>query len=389
MVDSFVYDIPTRIYFGRNQLQHLSREIKKYGNRVLLVYGGDYLKKNGLYDEIIKYLNEGNILYYNFENVKPNPRNSDINKAIDIGKKNKIDVVLAIGGGSAIDSAKAIGVGYYYEGDCWDLVTQKAKIVNCLPIFTILTISATGSEMDAGAVITNEETNDKIAFRNSKMLPKVSFLNPELTYTVNSFQSACGAVDIIAHVLESYFSPNQSMYMLDTFMEGIIRTVIKYGPIAFYEPNNYEARANLMWAASWAINDFIRGDKIHGWSMHPIEHELSAYYDITHGLGLAIVMPRWLNYILDKESLSKFRQLAINVFHLDRCINDEVLANLVIKKFEELFYDTFKLNSNLRSIGIDNSKFEEMSKKIIKNGYLNGYRKLSKDDIVNILNQCL
>lgn len=272
METSFIYHLPTKVYFGPNQLQHLKSEVTKYGKRILLIYNGQYVKDSGLYQQVIEQLSDFTVVEYT--NIKSNPRHTDINEAIILCKNNQIDVLLTIGGGSAIDSAKAIGIGYYYEGDVWDLVLEPSKITGCLPIITILTIAATGSEMDAGAVISNRMTNEKIAFKYSEMLPKVSFMDPTLTFSVNSYQTACGCVDILSHILESYFSPNESLHMLDAIMESLVRTVISYGPIAYHNPSNYEARANLMWCASWAINDFIRSDKKHKWSMHPIEHEV-------------------------------------------------------------------------------------------------------------------
>ena len=229
METSFIYHLPTKVYFGPNQLQHLKSEVTKYGKRILLIYNGQYVKDSGLYQQVIEQLSDFTVVEYT--NIKSNPRHTDINEAIILCKNNQIDVLLTIGGGSAIDSAKAIGIGYYYEGDVWDLVLEPSKITGCLPIITILTIAATGSEMDAGAVISNRMTNEKIAFKYSEMLPKVSFMDPTLTFSVNSYQTACGCVDILSHILESYFSPNESLHMLDAIMESLVRTVISYGPI--------------------------------------------------------------------------------------------------------------------------------------------------------------
>lgn len=389
METSFIYHLPTKVYFGPNQLQHLKSEVTKYGKRILLIYNGQYVKDSGLYQQVIEQLSDFTVVEYT--NIKSNPRHTDINEAIILCKNNQIDVLLTIGGGSAIDSAKAIGIGYYYEGDVWDLVLEPSKITGCLPIITILTIAATGSEMDAGAVISNKMTNEKIAFKYSEMLPKVSFMDPTLTFSVNSYQTACGCVDILSHILESYFSPNESLHMLDAIMESLVRTVISYGPIAYHNPSNYEARANLMWCASWAINDFIRSDKKHKWSMHPIEHELSAFYDITHGLGLAIVMPRWLRFVAKQKDLLKFKQLAIHCFGVGDYLKGEEYAEIVISKIEDYCYNLLGLPMNLSQLKIDDSHFEAMADKLTDNTgcYQGGYVKLYKSDILKILNDCL
>ena len=214
-------------------------------------------------------------------------------------------------------------------------------------------------------------------------------MNPEWTYTVGERQTAYGIADIIAHILEEYFSPEPGMYMIDTLMEGLLRTVLKYGPIAYRDLSNYEARANLMWAASWAINGFISFDRPHQWSMHPLGHELSAYYDMPHGLSLAIIMPRWLRYIIDENSLPLFRKLAAYAFHLDVHCNDETLAEQVIVSLETLFYKDLKLESCLRNLNITDEKFQEMAEKLCSNGVFDGYRKMGKEDVLSIYRSCL
>lgn len=227
-MNNFIYEIPTKVYFGENQLSHLGEELKKYGNRVLLTYGGGSIKKIGLYDKVVEEIQKAGLTLFEFGGIEPNPRHTSINAAAEICRKEKIDVLLAVGGGSTIDATKVIGVATDYDGDCWDLVTKKAPVTNCLPIVTILTLSATGSEMNFGAVISNVETNDKKGLQNPIMRPKVSFLDPTNTYTVNAYQTACGSADILSHLMEIYFNIKEEMYMLDTFMEGMMKTVIKY-----------------------------------------------------------------------------------------------------------------------------------------------------------------
>lgn len=237
MNTNFIYDIPTKVYFGENQLSHLGEELKKYGNRVLLTYGGGSIKKNGLYDKVAQEIKKAGLELFEFGGIEPNPRHTSINTAAQICKKEKIDVLLAVGGGSTIDATKVIGVAAHYDGDCWDLVTQKAPTVNCLPIITILTLAATGSEMNGTAVISNLETNDKKGIKSSKMLPKVSFLDPTNTYTVNTYQTACGSADILSHLFEIYFNQKEEMYMLDTITEGLMKTVLKYTRSCAKRPN--------------------------------------------------------------------------------------------------------------------------------------------------------
>lgn len=388
MNSNFIYDIPTKVYFGENKIGHLGVELEKYGTRVLMVYGGGSIKKIGLYDKITEEIKKAGLELFECSGIEPNPRHTSVNKGAEICKKENIDVLLAVGGGSVLDATKFIGAAAFHDGDAWDLLTQKAPITNCLPIVTVLTLAATGSEMDAGGVISNIETNDKIGMGHPLLLPKVSFLDPTNTYTVNEYQTACGSADIISHVLEVYFNMNQDLYMLDCVAEGLLKTVIKYAPIAIKEPNNYEARSNLMWASSWAINGFINGGKRQAWSCHPMEHELSAFYDITHGLGLAILTPRWMEYTLDDTTVSKFYQFGCNVFELDKDQEPMVVAKKSIEMLSDFFFKTLGLKSTLSEIGIDDSKFSIMAKKACNGGVLPGFKNLNQQDIENIFRMC-
>lgn len=388
-MNSFVYDIPVKVYFGENQLGNLGKELEKYGKRVLLTYGGGSIKKIGLYDKVVAEIKNAGLELFELSGIEPNPRVTSVNKGAEICKKEKIDVLLAVGGGSTIDATKFIGAGAFYEGDVWDIVTGKAPITNCLPIVTVLTLSATGSEMDAGGVISNPETKDKIGNGHPLMLPKVSFLDPSNTYTVSAYQTACGSADIMSHIIEVYFNVNQDLYILDTMAEGLMRTVIKYAPVAMKEPENYEARANIMWASSWAINGFINGGKRQAWSCHPMEHELSAYYDITHGLGLAILTPRWMEYTLDETTVSKFYQFGCNVFGLDKDMEPMAAAKKGIEMLSDFFFKTLGLKSTFTEIGIDDEKLSIMAKKACSGGVLPGFKPLNAQDIENIFRMCL
>lgn len=388
-MNDFIYDIPVKVYFGREQLGNLGAELKKYGKRVLLTYGGGSIKKIGLYDKIVAEIKKAGLELFELSGIEPNPRVTSVNKGAEICKKEKIDVLLAVGGGSTIDATKFIGAATFYDGDAWDIITNKAPVTNCLPIVTVLTLAATGSEMDAGGVISNLDTKDKIGYMHPMLLPKVSFLDPTNTYTVSPYQTACGAADIMSHIIEVYFNMNQDLYMLDTVAEGLMKTVIKYTPIAMKEPENYEARANLMWASSWAINGFINGGKRQAWSCHPIEHEVSAIYDITHGLGLAILTPRWMEYTLDETTVSKFYQFGCNVFGIDKDMEPMVVAKKSIEMLSDFFFKTLGLKSTFKEINIDDTNFSIMARKACMDGVLPGFKPLNQQDIENIFKMCL
>lgn len=390
---NFVYDIPVKIYFGENQLGHLSEELKKYGKRVLLTYGGGSIKKIGLYDKVIEELKKGGLEVFELSNIEPNPRIESVREGVKICKDKNIDVVLAVGGGSTIDASKFICAGAMVDFDPWDFIDLKKrkKIEKALPLLTILTISATGSEMDKGGVITNNQTNEKLSNGAYCMLPKVSFLDPTNTYTVSSYQTACGSADILSHVMEVYFNMEDDLFMLDCIMESLMKTVIKYAPIAIKEPNNYDARANLMWASSWAINGFIDGSKTKTlWSCHPMEHELSAFYDITHGHGLAILTPRWLKYCLDDKNIYKYVQFGVNVFGIDKNLKNVEIAYKAIEKLEEFLFKDLKLKSKLTDLGIGEENFKIMAKKSCKGkDSIKGFKELTPEDIEKIYKMCL
>ncbi len=389
-MNSFVYSIPTKVYFGENQLGHLGEELSKYGKKVLMTYGGGSIKKSGLYDRVVAEVKNAGLELFELSGIEPNPRVSSVNAGAEICKKEGIDVLLAVGGGSVIDCTKFIGVAAFYDGDGWDVSLGKAPADQCLPIIDILTLSATGSEMDNCGVISNPETQDKIGNGYEIMRPKVSFLDPTLTYSVNKYQTACGASDILNHIMEVYFTMEQDLYMLDTMMEGLMKTVFKYTPIALEKPDDYEARANLMWASSWAINGFVSGGKQHAWSCHPIEHELSAIYDITHGLGLAIIAPRWMEYTLSEKTVSKFYQFGVNVFGIDASLSPMEVAKKSIEMLKEFLFDTLGLQSTLTEIGIDETHFIVMAKKAVELGYLSyAFVPLGEKDVVNIFKMCL
>lgn len=389
-MNSFVYDLPVKVYFGKDQLGHLGEELAKCGKRVLLAYGGGSIKQTGLYDKVMTEIRKAGLEVFELPGIEPNPRIGSVRRGVDICKENRVDVVLAVGGGSTIDAAKFIAAGAKVDHDPWDFLSEKwAPITEALPVITVLTLAATGSEMDAGGVISNPETKDKIGRSADPLLPKVSFLDPTLTFTVSPYQTACGAADILSHLFETYFNMDSDLYMLDCFMEGLMKTVIRYAPVAMKTPDNYEARANLMWAASWAINGFVNGGKAQAWSCHPMEHELSAIYDITHGLGLAILTPRWLEYCLDETTLPRYVQFGVNVFDLDSQQEPMETARQAIEKLSVFLFGTLGLKSTLTEVEIGEENFPVMARKACAGGTLPGFKSLNQQDIENIFRMCL
>ncbi len=389
-MSQFVYDIPTRVYFGPDQLQNLGKELRAFGKKVLLCQGKGSIKKSGLYDRVVAQIKQAGMELFELSGIDPNPKVSSVNAGADICKKEGIDVILAVGGGSVLDCAKYIGAAAFYDGDAWDILLGKVDVTKCIPLVTVLTLAATGSEMDCGGVISNPETKDKIGRLFAPMLPKVSFLDPTETYSVSKYQTACGSADILSHLFEIYFVPKGgSMYMLDRFMEGMIKTVIKYAPIALKEPDNYEARANLMWTSSWAINGFASALQNCEWSCHPIEHEISAIYDITHGLGLAIVTPRWMRYVLNDKTVDRFYEYGVNVFGIDASLPKMEVANKSIEQTEDFLFNKLGLDSTLSAIGIDDQNIPIMAKKACGGGVLGGFVPLNQQDIEKILTMCL
>jgi len=387
-MNNFNYSIPTKIFFGKDKINVLGDEIKNYGSRVLIVYGGGSIKKNGIYNKITEILKVNDISFWELSGVEPNPRVTSVTKGVQICRENKIDLILAVGGGSSIDCAKVIAAGYYYEGDAWDIVLDPRKIENALPLASILTLAATGSEMNAGAVITNLDTNEKLGTGHPSMAPKFSILDPTYTYTLPANQTAAGTADIISHIFEVYFSSTKEAYLQNRMAEAMLKTCIKYGDIAMKEPENYEARSNLMWTSSLAINGLLSYGKVTEWSVHAMEHELSAYYDITHGVGLAILTPHWMKYILNEETLDKFVEYGVNVWGIDEKADKYKIANEAIEKTREYFI-SLGISSSLSEVGINEEKLEEMAKQATRRGKLGNFRALDAKDVLNIFRAAL
>jgi alcohol dehydrogenase YqhD (iron-dependent ADH family) len=385
---NFNYSIPTKIFFGKDQINVLGMELKKYGSKVLIVYGGGSIKRSGIYDKVSKILETSGISFWELPGVEPNPRITTVRKGVQICRENEIDVILAVGGGSSIDCAKVIAAGYYYEGDAWDLVLRPGKIKKALPIATILTLAATGSEMNANAVISNFEKKEKLGTAHPDLKPKFSILDPTYTYTLPEKQTAAGTADITSHIFEVYFSNTNEAYLQNRMAEAMLKTCINYGPIALKDPKNYEARSNLMWTSSLAINGLIGYGKVTEWSVHAMEHELSAYYDITHGVGLAILTPHWMKYILNESTLDKFVEYGVNVWGIDESGDKYAIANEAIEKTRN-YYISLGIPTTLREIGIDEEKLEEMANQATRRGKLGDFGVLEAKDVLNIFKESL
>ncbi len=385
-MNNFEFCVSTDVLFGKGQEEQLPAKLLPFGKKILLTYGGGSIKKNGLYDKIRNLLHEFEI--FELGGIDPNPRVESVNEGAAICKEEGIDLILAVGGGSTIDCSKAIAAAAYYEGDAWDLLTGKGQVTKALPIAVVLTIAATGSEMDCAAVISNMQTNEKLLMGHPALLPKVAVLNPENTFTVPPYQTASGSADMMSHIIESYFDTVDA-FVPDAIAEGLMRSVIKYTPAALADPEDYEARAQLMWTSSLALNGITSTGKSFMWSCHYIEHELSAHYDITHGAGLAMLTPKWMRYILSDKTVDKFCDYAVNVWGFAREDDKMALANKGIDATEE-FFKSIGLPSTLGEFGIDDAKFAQMAENAVKVGCLQGaYVPLKEEDVINILKMCL
>ncbi|MFD2307844.1 iron-containing alcohol dehydrogenase [Enterococcus termitis] len=390
-MDNFRFYVPTDIRFGQDRLaSELTEVLDTYGKNVLLVYGGGSIKKNGLYDQIINLLEGNQHTIVELSGVEPNPRIETVRRGVALCREHQIDVILAVGGGSTIDCSKVIAAGVFSEEDPWEIILgRKGYQGEALPIVTILTLAATGSEMNSGAVISNLETNQKLGVGGPAMMPKVSFLDPANTFTVPAYQTAAGSADILSHLFESYFNVTAGTDVQDFVSEGLMRSVIKHCPIALKEPDNYDSRANLMWASSLALNGLTRNGKHGVWSCHAMEHELSAFYDITHGIGLAILTPRWMAYVLSEQTVNKFAQFAKNVWDITEA--DKMKA---AKQGIQATYDYFKacgIPMTLPEVGIDAEKFTEMAKQAVAHSTIktSAFVPLSETDVENIYQECL
>jgi len=315
-MENFVFCNPARIYFGRGQELEIGTIVAAYSHRILLVYGKESIKKSGLYGLVMEKLGEAGIEVAELSGVEGNPKLDCVYRGIELCREFQADFILAVGGGSVIDTAKAIAVGVKYEGDVWDFYIKKAVPKEALPIGTILTVVGAGSEMSNSNVINKQEEQLKRSFDNEVIIPKFSILNPELTYTVSPFQTACGAFDAMSHLMERYFTLVRHTDVTDRMLEGLMRTLIHYTPLTLAHPDNYDYRAELMWASTLAQNGLLNTGRVGDWGCHAIEHELSGEFDIPHGEGLAMITTSWMRYVWREDS-ARFVQFARRVFDVD------------------------------------------------------------------------
>jgi alcohol dehydrogenase YqhD (iron-dependent ADH family) len=381
---NFDYQTPTRLIFGEGAADKLPEVLAPLGKKVLLAYGGGSIKKIGLYDHVKEMLKDYEV--FELSGIQPNPKyNPSVLDGVRICKENNVDVILAVGGGSVLDCCKAIAAGAKYDGEPWDLISYKVKAKAALPIVDILTLAATGSEYDAGGVISRTETNDKIGYIDELLYPVCSMLDPKYTFTVSKKQTAAGCADAMNHVMEQYFAEDTTL-LNDGFCESELRSLMYNTKIALHDPEDYRARAELMLDCTYGCNGILAlGNSESGWPLHAIEHALSAYYDITHGEGLAVITPRWMQYVLSERTIDRFVKYGVNVFNIDPSLDKQTIANKAIEETYK-FFESIGIPMHLRDLGIDESRVDEMAEHIAQGGSLeHAYVPLTQKDIAQII----
>ena len=387
-MQNFDYQTPTRLIFGKGVVEKLPEVMAQYGKKILLTYGGGSIKKIGLYDKVKELLADYEI--YELSDIQPNPKyDPSVLNGVKICKEKDIDVILAVGGGSVLDCSKAIAAGAKYDGDVWDLITYQAFAQDALPIVDIITLAATGSEYDMGGVISRTETNDKIGYMDPHLFPMVSFLDPTYTFTVSKKQTAAGCADAMNHIIEQYFCGDSTL-LNDGFMEAGLKSLMINARKCLENPEDYTARAEMMLCCTYGCNGiYSLGSSYTGWPCHGIEHALSAYYDITHGEGLAIITPRWMKHILNEKSVDRFVKYGVNVFGIDANQDKFDIANQAIDATYK-FFESINIPMHLQDVGIDDSRIGEMAHHIAVNeGLENAWIPLNEDDLVAILTASL
>lgn len=393
-MNDFQFQNKTKVYFGINQLHHLHEEVLKYGDKVLVAHGGEFIKNAPIYQNVIDELESNGIKVFELGAIEPNPRHTTVNKGVTICKNNGIQTTLAIGGGSTIDCCKAIAATALSDSDnIWDLVTGKVPWKDVLAVIAIPTIASTGSEMDKSCVITNVELGVKSGINGEEIRPKAAFLDPTNTFTVPAMQTACGGYDIMAHLFDMNYFVNADKYPLQfNVVETLLKTVRTQLPIAIQEPTNYEARATMLWAASWALNSFCTSGFKTQASLHALE-QFSSTLDLTHGLGLAILTPKWMKYLLDRDAsvANDFARFGVNVMGVEDEQNKVAVAYKAIEALQVFIKDELKLPVYLSELGIDHLSIEELAEKACygKNSLPYAYRLLTKEDCANIYHMCL
>ena len=361
-MDNFNFRNPTRIIFGKDSQHQVGPECAKRGSKVLLHFGGGSIKRTGLHAQLLASLKKAGVGVVELPGVMPNPRLSLVREGIAICKEQSVDLILAVGGGSAIDSAKAIAAGAVYDGDVWDFFTGKAVPQAALPVATVLTIPAAGSEASTGCVITNEDGDLKRAFNSELVYPAFSILNPELAFTLPDYQVACGVADILAHLMERYFTNTRRVELTDRLIEATMKTVINNVHTVLKKRDDYDAWAEIMWAGTIAHNNLLNTGREGDWGSHDIEHELSGAYDVTHGAGLAVIFPAWMTHVLPHDP-ARFAQFAVRVFNVEQnFFTPEQTAREGIKRLKA-FFRSIGLPVTLGELGIGKDRLEEMALK--------------------------
>lgn len=387
-MQNFDYMTPTRLIFGKGVVENLPDVIKPIGKRILMTYGGGSIKKLGLYDKVKELLSGCEI--YELANIQPNPKyDPSVLDGVRICKEKNIEVILSVGGGSVLDCSKAIAAGAKYDGDPWDLISYKVKAKDALPIVDILTLAATGSEYDAGGVISRTETNDKIGYIDPLLYPVCSILDPEYTFTVSKKQTAAGCADAMNHIMEQYFTGDTTL-LNDGFCEAGLKSLMVNAVKCLENPEDYTARAEMMFTCTYGCNGiYALGNSPSGWPCHGIEHALSAYYDITHGEGLAIITPRWMKHILNDKTVARFVKYGVNVFGIDENLGQYEIAERAIEETYR-FFESIGIPMHLKDVGIDESRLSEMAHHIaVGEGLENAWAPLLEQDILEILKDSL
>lgn len=389
-MNSFSFQNPVKLIFGKGQVEKLREELSIYGNKILVVYGGGSIKRNGLYDQVMGILKELDKEVFELSGVEPNPRVSTARKGAEICKKEGIDFVLAVGGGSVIDCTKLIATAAKYDGDPWDFVIRKAFPKDALPFGTILTLAATGSEMNSGSVITNEETLEKYGWGSVPYtFPKFSILDPVNTFSVPKDQTIYGIVDMMSHVFEQYFNNATNTPVQDQLCEGVLRAVIETAPKLLDDLENYEYRETILFAGTWGLNNFLSMGSRGDWGTHNIEHAVSAVYDIPHGGGLAILFPHWMR-LHAETAPERFAQLAVRVFNVNP--EGKTTKEVAFEGIDALrsFWTSIGAPVRLADYDIDDSKLELMVEKTMINGPFGNFsRQLRDEDVRAILKASL
>ncbi|MEX1376138.1 MAG: iron-containing alcohol dehydrogenase [Eubacteriales bacterium] len=380
---NFEYSQPTKIIFGKDRHKEVGEHIAEYAKNILVVYGSGRIRKSGLLDEVEASLKNGGIEYTLLGGVQPNPRIAVAYEGIKICKEKSIEMILAVGGGSAIDTAKAIAMGAKHEGDVWDIYMKKDNINTALPLATILTISAAGSEASTSTVMTNDETGYKRGYNNACLRPVFSILNPQLTCTVPAYQTACGCADIMMHDIERYFTNVEDVDLTDRLCEAVLLSIKNNAPKILQKLDDYELRANIMWAGTLAHNDLLSTGRIGDWATHAMGHEIGAKFDVAHGATLTIMCPAWMKYAY-KHDIDRFKQFAERVMGVNpEGMTDEETAIAGIEELKK-FFASLGLPTSLKEVGADESSIDEMAQKCSIFGTIGNFVKLDEKDIREI-----